>query len=125
MIPGSPIRSLPLAFISLALASSTALAQAPASPPLRIPPAPVLTLWPDPTFLPERQCHGDYRVEDLKRYLPKARVALWLPGTQAVTLDEGRRCLVVRTEGIGAGRLAELVLRGVAVPRQAVLLLWM
>jgi hypothetical protein len=82
-----------------------------------------LTLWPELTFLPERQCHGDFRVEDLKAYLPRARLALWLPGTRAVTLDEERRCLVVTVEGIGGGRLAELVLRGVAVPRRAVLLL--
>ncbi|HEV7366008.1 MAG TPA: hypothetical protein VGN76_09210 [Gemmatimonadales bacterium] len=125
MMLDSPIRSVSLALVSLALASSTALAQAPASPP-RIPPAPVLNLWPDPTFLPERQCHGNrYTVEDLKRYLPQARVALWLPGTQSVSLDESHRCLVVRTQGIGSGRLAELLLRGVEVPRKAVLLLWM
>jgi hypothetical protein len=108
----------------LAFASFLALAGAPSSASAQIPNAPVLTLWPDPTFLPERQCHGNYRVEDLKRYLPQARVALWLPGTRAVTLDEQRRCLVVRVEGIGSGRLAALVLRGVEVPRRAVLLLW-
>jgi hypothetical protein len=82
-----------------------------------------VTHWPDPTFLPDRQCHGKYNIEDLKAYLPRARVALWLPGTRAVSLDEERRCLVVRVEGTGDGRLAELVLRGVAVPRRAVLLL--
>lgn len=89
----------------------------------KIPPAPVLTLWPDPTYLPERQCHGDYRVEDLNRYLPRARLAMWLPSTRSVTLDEQRRCLVVKVESYGTGRLAELLLRGVAVPRRAVLLL--
>jgi hypothetical protein len=125
MTPECPIRALSLALFTLALASSTAFAQSPASPP-RIPPAPMLTLWPDPTFLPQLQCHGNkYTAEDLKRYLPQARVALWLPGTQSVTLDESRRCLVVRTQGIGSGRLAALVLRGVEVPRKAVLLLWM
>ena len=89
----------------------------------KIPPAPVLTLWPDPTYLPERQCHGNYAVEDLKRFLPQARVTLWLPSTRSVTVDPERRCLVVKVESAGAGRLAELVLRGVAVPRRAVLLL--
>ena len=82
-----------------------------------------MTLWPDPTYLPERQCHGDYRVEDLNRYLPRARLALWLPSTRSVKLDEQRRCLVVTVESYGTGRLAELLLRGVAVPRRAVLLL--
>jgi hypothetical protein len=109
--------------IGLALVSSILLACAPVPSSSRIPPAPVLTLWPEFTFLPERQCHGDFRIEDLKAYLPRARLALWLPGTRAVTLDEQRRCLVVTVEGIGGGRLAELVLRGVAVPRRAVLLL--
>lgn len=109
--------------MSLALASLVIIACAPLPSSSRIPPAPVLTLWPEPTFLPERQCHGKYRVEDLKGYLPRARVAMWLPGTRAVTLDEERRCLVVKVEGIGGARLAELVLRGMAVPRRAVLLL--
>jgi hypothetical protein len=99
-----------------------ALACAPATQTTRIPPAPVLTLWPEPSLLPERQCHGRYGVEDLKRYLPRARLALWLPSTRAVTLNAERGCLVVTVESIGAGRLAELVLRGVAVPRKAVLL---
>jgi hypothetical protein len=109
--------------VSVAVASSVALACAAASHAARIPPAPVLTLWPDPTFLPERQCHGAYTVEELNRYLPRARVTLWLPSTRAVVVDAERRCLVVRVESAGAGRLAELVLRGVAVPRRAVLLL--
>jgi hypothetical protein len=104
------------------VASSITLACAPVPQSARVPPAPVLSLWPDPTFLPERQCHGTYRVEDLKRYFPRARLTLWLPSTRAVALDAERRCLVVTVESIGAGRLAELVLRGVAVPRRAVLL---
>ena len=108
--------------ISFALASALAPACAPATEASRIPPAPVLTLWPDPTFLPERQCQGRYRVEDLTRYLPRAKVALWLPSTRSVVLDSESRCLVVTVESAGTGRLAELVLRGVAVPRRAVLL---
>ena len=110
-------------WFAILLASSAALAGAPAVQGDKIPPAPVLTLWPDPTYLPERQCHCDYRVEDLNRYLPRARLALWLPSTRSVTLDEQHHCLVVRVESYGTGRLAELLLRGVAVPRRAVLLL--
>lgn len=117
------VDSLSYLVIALALASSVALGCAPGIRGDKIPPAPVLTLWPDPTYLPERQCHGDYRVEDLNRYLPRARLALWLPSTRSVKLDEQRRCLVVTVESFGTGRLAELLLRGVAVPRRAVLLL--
>ncbi len=123
MTPRTPIDSLSHLMIALALASFVALACAPGMQGDKIPPAPVLTLWPDPTYLPERQCHGDYRVEDLNRYLPRARLALWLPSTRSVKLDEQRRCLVVTVESYGTGRLAELLLRGVAVPRRAVLLL--
>jgi hypothetical protein len=88
----------------------------------RIPPAPIAYRWPDPTFLPERQCRGGYEAQDLERYLSRARLALTLPGTQSVALDPGRRCITVVVETVGGGRLAELVLRGVAVPRSAVLL---
>jgi hypothetical protein len=123
MISDSPSGSRSCLLVGLVLASSIVLACAPVASSARIPPAPVLGIWPEPTFLPERQCHGDYRVEDLKRYLPRARLAMWLPGTRALVLDQERRCLVVTVDGIGAGRLAELVLRGVAVPRRAVLLL--
>jgi hypothetical protein len=89
----------------------------------RIPPAPVIGRWQETTFLPERQCHGRYATQDLERLLPRARLALWLPGTRAVELDASRRCITVTVESIGGGRLAELVLRGVAVPRRSVLLL--
>jgi hypothetical protein len=88
----------------------------------KIPPAPILFRWPDPAFLPDRQCRGAFAVEDLKRYLSRARLALWLPGTQTVTLDPARRCITVTVATVGGGRLAELVMRGVAVPRRAVLL---
>lgn len=122
MKPPSLIR--PAVWSPIVLALTLAIASACAAPPpAGIPPAPVLTLWPDPTFTAGRQCHGDYRAEDLDRYLPRARVAMWLPGTQSVTLDPERGCLVIRVESYGSGRLAELVLRGVAVPRHAVLLL--
>ena len=78
--------------------------------------------WPDPAFLPDVQCHGLYPAEDLNRFMPRARVALWLPGTRSVAVDSARRCITIRVESLGAGRLAELVIRGVSVPRRAVLL---
>jgi hypothetical protein len=106
---------------SMALCS-VALGCAPAAESTRIPPAPIVFRWPDPVFLPEVQCHGGYTVAELQQYLPLARVTLQLPGTRAVAVDQERRCLTVTVDGIGAGRLAALVLRGVAVPRSAVLL---
>jgi hypothetical protein len=90
---------------------------------LRIPPAPIVGQWPEATFLPERQCSGRYGAEDLQRFLPRARLALWLPGTRSVGMDPNRRCITISVDGIGSGRLAELVLRGVSVPRKSVLLL--
>jgi hypothetical protein len=89
----------------------------------RIPPAPLVGQWPEDAFLPRRQCHGRFAAEDLQRLLPRARLALWLPGTRSVVLDQERRCITIMVDGIGAGRLAELVLRGVSVPRRSVLLL--
>jgi hypothetical protein len=102
---------------------SAALGCAPVPETMRVPPAPVALRLPDPAFLPEVQCHGDYTEAELKQYLPLAQVTLQLPSTQRVAVDPERRCLMVIVDGIGAGRLAELVLRGVAVPRDAVLLL--
>jgi hypothetical protein len=87
-----------------------------------IPPAPIVFRWPDPAFLPERQCRGAYTVADLEQYLPRAQIALQLPSTRTVAVDAERRCLMVTVDGVGAGRLAELALRGAAVPRAAVLL---
>jgi hypothetical protein len=101
---------------------SAALGCAPVPEATRVPPAPIVFRWPDPAFLPEVQCHGGYTVAELEQYLPSAQVALQLPGTRRVAVDPERRCLTVTVDGIGDGRLAELVLRGVAVPRDAVLL---
>jgi hypothetical protein len=100
-----------------------AVACGPAAQSTRIPPAPVVGYWADPSFMPERQCRGRYALEDLEPYLSRARLALWLPGTRAVALDSSRRCIAITVESVGGGRLAELVLRGVAVPRRAVLLI--
>jgi hypothetical protein len=105
----------------LAVCAVTA-ACAPASQRGGIPPAPVVGRWPDPAFLPEKQCRGSYAVDQLEPYLSRARLALWLPSTRAVALDKGRRCITVTVESVGGGRLAELVIRGMAVPRKAVLL---
>jgi hypothetical protein len=62
-------------------------------------------------------------VAELEQNLPRAQVALQLPSTRAVAVDAERRCITVTVEGTGTGRLAELVLRGEAVRRAAVLLL--
>jgi hypothetical protein len=102
---------------------SAALGCAPAAESTKIPPSPIVFRWPDPVFLPEIQCHGGYTVAELQQYLPLAEVALQVPGTKAVVVDQQRSCLTVTVDGIGAGRLAALVLRGMAVPRSAVLLL--
>jgi hypothetical protein len=99
------------------------LACAPVAEPVRISPTPVAYRWPDPAFLPERQCRGTYAVDQLDRFRSRARLALWLPGTRSVSVDQQRRCLTVTVSGVGDGRLAELVLRGVGIPRRAVLLL--
>jgi hypothetical protein len=112
----SPLRVIGLLLIGMLSGCASAAESA------RVQPAPVLLQWPDPAFLPERQCRGEYALEDLQRYLPRARRALWLPGTRAVTVDPARRCITLLVEGVGTGRLAELVMRGVTVPRRAVLL---
>jgi hypothetical protein len=100
--------------LSLACASGTQSA--------RVSPAPI-GRWPEPAFLPERQCHGRYAVDALEGYVSRARLAMWLPSTRSVVLDRERRCITVTVNSAGAARLAELIMRGVAVPRRAVLLL--
>ncbi len=95
---------------------------APSAESTRFSTGPVVYRWPDPAFLPEVQCHGEYTVSELQAYLPLAEVALQLPGTRAVAMDQERRCLTVTVDGFGSGRMAELLLRGMAVPRTAVLL---
>ncbi len=98
------------------------LACAPATQRSGIPPAPMALLWPDPTFLPERQCHRALPAERLAGYLSRASLAMTIPGTRSVTLDRERGCLTIVVESVGTGRLAELIMRGVSVPRRAVLL---
>ena len=112
-----PMTLLPW-FIVAAVATG---ACAPAAEP-PIPPAPIRLDLPDPAFEPAAQCHGRFAVHDLERMLPRVRLALWLPATQAVELDSTRRCVVVTVQDTETGRLAALLLRGVGVPRHAVLL---
>jgi hypothetical protein len=81
-----------------------------------------LTPWPDPTFFPDRQCRGQYATTELEHYVRRAKLAMWLPGTRSVAVDPARPCITVTVESIGAGRLAELLIRGVSVPRRAVFL---
>jgi hypothetical protein len=96
---------------------------APATQRAGIPAAPIALLWPDPTFLPERQCHRAVPTDHLEGYLRRATLTMAIPGTRSVTLDRQRGCLTIVVESVGTGRLAELIIRGVAVPRRAVLLL--
>jgi hypothetical protein len=98
------------------------LACAPAAERAEIQAAPVALRWPDPTFLPERQCHRALPAERLDAYLQRARLTLTIPGTRSVTVDRERGCLMIVVDGVGSGRLAELIVRGVSVPRHAVLL---
>jgi hypothetical protein len=116
-----PHRSVARLACLLALASA-AVGCAPATESTTYSTGPVVYRWPDPAFLPDVQCHGGYSVAELQTYLPLAEVALQLPGTRAVAMDEQRRCLTVIVDGFGSGRMAELLLRGMAVPRTAVLL---
>lgn len=106
-----------------AVTIASLMACAPAAQSGRVPPAPVALLWPDPTFLPERQCRRAVPLERLESYLPRANLTKTIPGTRSVTLDRDRGCLTIVVESVGSGRLAELIIRGVSVPRRAVLLL--
>jgi hypothetical protein len=109
-------------WLATALAVATSVGCASVAEATRVPPAVTFLQRPDPAFAPERQCRGRYRAEDLARYLPRARLAMSLPGTQSVTVDNARRCILVTVQSVGSGRLAELVMRGVTVPRAAILL---
>jgi hypothetical protein len=60
-----------------------------------IPPAPIALRWPDPAFLPERQCHRAVPAEHLASYLPRASLTMTIPGTRSVTVDRERGCLTI------------------------------
>jgi hypothetical protein len=116
------LNSLRSAVSGLTTLGLIAAIRIPASPPSSITIPSAGPGWPDPAFLPERQCRGRYATEDLERLVPRAKLALWLPGTRSVAIDPTRHCITISVESIGAGRLAELVIRGVSVPRRAVFL---
>ena len=116
-MPTSPMTLLRWCLV--AAVTTGACAPAPEPP---IPPAPIRLDLPDPAFEPAAQCHGTFAVHDLERMLPRVRLALWLPATQAVELDSTRRCVVVTVQDTESGRFAALLLRGGGVPRHAVLL---
>src|SRR4051812_49936595 len=83
-----------------------ALGCAPSAESTRIPPSPIVFRWPDPVFLPEIQCHGGYTVAELQQYLPPARGALPLPGTQAGGGGQQHGRLTGTLDGLRAGRPA-------------------
>jgi hypothetical protein len=116
-MPTYPLTVLPWCLV----AAVTTGACAPAAEP-PIPPAPIRLDLPDPAFEPAAQCHGTFAVTDLERMLPRVRLALWLPATEGVELDSTRRCVVVTVQDVETGRFTALLLRGVGVPRHAVLL---
>lgn len=125
LIPSAPParrHSTRAALLLVALAPISASAQLPHAARAPIPPAPVLFQWPEPAFDPAIQCHGTYTVADLRRFLPPARLALSMPGTTRVALDEQHHCIRLAVEDVVSGREADQIIRGVAVPRDAVLL---
>src|SRR5687767_1259775 len=109
-------------FLTTAVAIASLLACAPGIQGGGVPSAPIALRWPDPAFLPERQCRRPLPAERLAGYLPRASLTMTIPGTRSVTLDRERGCLTIVVESVGSGRLAELIIRGVSVPRHAVLL---
>jgi hypothetical protein len=110
------------ASIWAAFACAATLASARPAVAQAVPPAPIPFFWPERAFEPGRQCSGKYAVADLERFLPMANIALQIPSTEQVTLDSAGHCIRIAVRGIGTGRLVELVLRGMAIPRRAVLL---
>jgi hypothetical protein len=79
--------------------------------------AAALTITPVPLAKP---CDGRTAVPALEQLLPRARLALDLPGTDQVTLDPTGRCIGIQVRTPGTARLVKLLLRGVEVPRSAV-----
>jgi hypothetical protein len=67
-----------------------------------------------------KPCNGLTAVPALEEMLPRARVALDLPGTEQVALDPARRCIGIQVRTQGTARLVKLLLRGVKIPREAV-----
>jgi hypothetical protein len=67
-----------------------------------------------------KPCTGLTAVPALEEMLPRARVALDIPGTEQVALDPARRCIGIQVRTPGTARLVKLLLRGVKIPREAV-----
>jgi hypothetical protein len=67
-----------------------------------------------------KPCAGGTAAPGLEEMLPRARVALDIPGTEQVALDPTRRCIGIQVRTTGTARLVQLLLRGVGVPREAV-----
>jgi hypothetical protein len=67
-----------------------------------------------------KPCNGLTAVPELEKMLPRARVALDIPGTEQVGLDPTRRCIGIEVRTQGTARLVKLLLRGVKIPRGAV-----
>lgn len=65
-----------------------------------------------------KPCTGRTAVPALEEMLPRARVALDLPGTDQVAVDGASRCIGIQVRSKGTARLVKLVLRGVDVPRE-------
>ncbi len=67
-----------------------------------------------------KPCSGLTAVPALEEMLPRARVALDIPGTEQVALDPAGRCIGIQVRTQGTARLVKLLLRGVEIPREAV-----
>lgn len=87
-----------------------------------LPPAPIRGFLPEAEFEPANQCRGEFAEGELERMLPGARLAMQVPATEAVALDRGRGCITVTVQDVETGRLDALLMRGLGIPRRAVLL---
>jgi hypothetical protein len=87
-----------------------------------LPPAPIRGFLPEAEFEPANQCRGEFAMGELERMLPGARLAMRVPATEAVALDRERRCIAVTVQDVETGRLDALLMRGLGIPRGAVLL---
>jgi hypothetical protein len=67
-----------------------------------------------------KPCDGLTAVPALEEMLPRARTALDIPGTDRVEVDPARRCIGIQVRSRGTARLVKLLLRGIAIPREAV-----
>lgn len=67
-----------------------------------------------------KPCSGLTAVPALEEMLPRARVALDIPGTEQVALDPAGRCIGIQVRTQGTARLVKLLLRGVEIPHEAV-----